>query len=274
MKLGLVTIQRDRAQWIREWVAFHYLVGFRNFYIYLHKCSDNSEEIVSALSSKFNIKYFLVSPDLNRPQDFCYKHAYDTFGHEIDWMAFLDGDEFLYSTNNYSLSENLEPYLYSRISALGVYWRCFGSSFYVDEPQGFVIENYTRCTFKSSDINKHVKSLVIGHQMGLVSPGPDPHVFNTPLGTCDENMNIIESGISRCEPTFNKFCINHYATQSRSYFLKFKANSGTPMDRTDNKIIRGEWWWNIYDVNEDSDDQIFKYLPSLRELISELDSMS
>jgi len=36
MRLGITTIQRDRAPWIKERVAFHYLVGFRKFYIFLN----------------------------------------------------------------------------------------------------------------------------------------------------------------------------------------------------------------------------------------------
>lgn len=185
MRLGLVSIQRDRAPWIKEWVAFHYLMGFRNFYIYLHKCEDNSEEIVSNLCSRFNIKYYLVSPDVNRPQDYCYKHAYDTFSHEVDWMAFLDGDEFLYPTNGKSLMDNLEPYLYKRISALSIYWRCFGSSYHIEEPDGLVTEAYTYASKSLAEVNRHVKSLIIGHQYGLITPGADPHVFSTPMGTFD-----------------------------------------------------------------------------------------
>lgn len=268
MRLGIASIQRDRGPWIEEWVAFHYLMGFRFFYIYLHKCNDDSEGVVSKLANQYNIKYYLVSPDINRPQDFCYKHAYDTYGHEIDWMAFLDGDEFLYSTNEKSLSENLEPYLYSKISALAIYWRCFGSGYHIDEPTGLVIENYKYCSNIESDVNKHVKSLIIGHQMGMVNPGADPHVFSTPFGTVDENMNQISSGVSQTGPTYNKFCINHYATQSRSYFLNFKANSGTPMDKIDNKIIRGEWWWDMYNLNHCKDESILRYLPDLKLLLN------
>ena len=65
MHLGICTIQRDRAKWLAEWVAFHYVVGFRKFFIYLHKCSDNSSEIVLSLKKIFDIVYLSEPKFLN-----------------------------------------------------------------------------------------------------------------------------------------------------------------------------------------------------------------
>ena len=45
MKIGLVSIQKNRAPWLHEWVAFHHLVGFGKFYVYAHNCSDNSDQV-------------------------------------------------------------------------------------------------------------------------------------------------------------------------------------------------------------------------------------
>ena len=98
MHLGICTIQRDRAKWLAEWVAFHYVVGFRKFFIYLHKCSDNSSEIVLSLKKIFDIECFTIPDETLRPQLTSYQHAYNEYGHTVDWMAFIDGDEFLFPT--------------------------------------------------------------------------------------------------------------------------------------------------------------------------------
>jgi len=108
MKLGICTIQRNRGKWIKEWVAFHHVVGITHFYIYLHKCTDNSKEIVTELQKSFNIQCFEVSEDTVRPQLVAYEHAYQTFGHEIDWMSFIDGDEFLYPSSANTLVDALQ----------------------------------------------------------------------------------------------------------------------------------------------------------------------
>jgi hypothetical protein len=97
MKLGICTIQRDRGRWVEEWLAFHYLVGFRKFYFYAHQCMDDTLEVLLRLQRTFDLQVFTLSADLERPQLGAYQHAYERFGAEVDWMAFIDGDEFLYS---------------------------------------------------------------------------------------------------------------------------------------------------------------------------------
>ena len=128
MKLGICTIQRDRGRWLKEWVAFHHAVGFSKFYIFLHRCQDDSEEVVRQLQRDFDIRCFVLSADVPRPQLAAYQHAYQTYEHEIDWMAFIDGDEFIFPTQNQSIQEVMERYQYEKVSALGVWWACYGSN--------------------------------------------------------------------------------------------------------------------------------------------------
>ena len=70
MLLGICTIQRDRAPWIKEWVCFHYLMGFRKFYFFAHNCIDNTHEVILELTKKFDIKISirkLFVPDIIIP---------------------------------------------------------------------------------------------------------------------------------------------------------------------------------------------------------------
>jgi len=270
MKLGITTIQRDRGPWIKEWVAFHYLVGFRKFYIYTHKCQDDTIKIVEQLKNHFDIKSFIVSPELDRAQYHSYNQAYHSFGHEVDWMAFIDGDEFLFPTSAFKIEKVLEEYSDKKLSALAAYWACFGSSGHIEEPTGLIVENYRYRPNLNWSGNKHVKSIVCGGQGALINSVVDPHVFQTPLGTFDENMRRIESGVSIYNPTHEKLRINHYMTQSRGYFLNFKQSSGTPMDMSDKPIIRSEEWWKGVDINDEYDISVEKYIDSLKDILNSI----
>ena len=84
MKLAICTIQRNRGLWLKEWVAFHYLVGFRKFYNYLHRCTDNSADVVKELIRRFDIDCFVIPDETITPQLACYGHAYREFGHKND----------------------------------------------------------------------------------------------------------------------------------------------------------------------------------------------
>lgn len=265
MRLGITTIQRDRAPWIKEWVAFHYLVGFRKFYIFLHKCSDDTEKILTDLKKKFDIKIFIVDSGLERPQLSSYQDSYVKFGDEVDWMAFIDADEFLFPASDTSIETALREFSGRKISALGVYWSCFGSSGHIQEPKGLIIENYKFKAREGYANNRHIKSIVHGGQGDSVKPG-DPHIFRTPLGTYDENLRPVNSGWTDYEPTYEKFRINHYVTQSRSFFLNFKCK----VDPPDGAPIRDESYWEEHDRNEVLDNSMDKFAEPLKNILASL----
>lgn len=269
MKLGICTIQRNRGRWLVEWVLFHYLVGFRCFYIYLHKCTDDSAEIVLSLSRKYNIKSFIVPDDTVRPQLVSYQHAYQEFEHEIDWMAFIDGDEFLFPTKEKNLQDVLSKYNYEKISALGVWWACFGSGGHLSEPDGLILENYIKRPPLSFSDNSHIKSIVRGRQGSSFSVGPNSHIFKTIYGTRDENMRNINSGfMPDLAPTYKELRINHYVCQSYEFFKKFKQNSGAADAGA--LAVRPDEWWDKHDQNDEEDLLILKFLPELKNLIDEI----
>ena len=269
MKLGICTIQRNRGKWLAEWVVFHHLVGFTNFYIYLHKCDDNSKEVVTNLQKHFNIQCYVIADDTQRPQLAAYQHAYQEFGHEIDWMAFIDGDEFLYPTSKNSLTEVLEIYNYKKLSALGVYWRCFGSSGHKQDPNGLIIEDYQYQAKHDFIPNRHIKSIVKGSQGSLFGITENAHIFKTIYGTFDESFREINKGwMKEFEPSYQQICINHYACQSYEFFINFKQNSGAA-DASEN-LIRNKDWWNEFDRNDVHSDQILRYAKATKDLLKSL----
>lgn len=211
MRLGVTTIQRDRAPWIKEWIAFHYLAGFRKFYVYLHKCSDDTEKILEGLKKHFDIKIFIVDPALKAPQLGCYQDAYNNFGDEVDWMAFIDSDEFLFPVRDESMEAALSEFDDKKISAFGIYWASFGSGGHIEEPSGLIIENYRYRADLNFKDNSHIKSIVRGRgEEGLVRIGGTPHLFETTFGTFDEKLRQVTHGLTNYKPVYDKFRINHY----------------------------------------------------------------
>lgn len=266
--LAVVSIQRDRGPWIVEWLAFHMLAGFNNFFIYAHKCSDDMTQKLLRLSLKYPITVFTVTSD-DRPQLKCYQHAYDNFGASMDWLAFIDGDEFLFSPGNENIGDALRKYEDKELSALAAFWVCYGSSGHLDEPKGLVVENYTRHSCYDFLPNRHVKSIVKGRQQGVVVSGS--HLFQTPKGTFDEDLRPIRQGwMKDYPPTYREFRISHYAVQSYEYFCKFKKASGAP--DFDPNFIRKDSWFVDYDRNECDDGAMYNFLIRLKLKVRELNA--
>jgi len=265
VKLGLTAILCDRGPYIKEWIAFHYLAGFRKFYLYTHRCKDNTIEIIHELKKHFDIKSFNVSESAKFAQFEAYRHSYLEHNHEIDWMAFIDGDEFLFSPYSADLQTPLEKFSCERLSALGVYWAIYGSSHHIKEPTGLIIENFNYRAELDSHKNKHIKSLVIGHQGATVKIN-NPHYFETQYGTFDELMRPVSSGISEHAPTHEFFRINHYVTQSYNYYVEKKSQ----YDKADVGTKRDPTYWEEHNKNDVKDSSMEKFLAPLREMMSSL----
>ncbi len=96
MTIAITSIQRNRAPWLMEWLAFHLVVGFDRFYMYTHKCSDDSTALLAHLSRRYTIVVHSLDADEVLPQLVAYQHAWNSYGREVNWMAFVNGDEFLF----------------------------------------------------------------------------------------------------------------------------------------------------------------------------------
>ena len=259
MRVGIVTIQKNRASWIPEWIAFHHLAGIERFYFYAHNCTDETTEVLQKLAHFYDIKVFAMNLDQDRVQLHVYKHAYDNFGHECDWFAFIDCDEFLFPVADPTIGKALERFTYEKVSAIGVYWSCFGSSGHINEPAGLITKNYRYRRSFDALPNRHVKSIVRGRQ--VVEAGPNAHIFNTLYGTVDENFRSINKGLTDYDPTYQYLRINHYICQSVEYFRKIKQRSGA----ADASLarVRPDAYWAEHDHNDVFDDSLEAWYPKL-----------
>lgn len=269
LRLGICTIQRDRARWLPEWVAFHHAVGFRKFYIFLHRCSDDSEAVVRQLQKQFDIRCFVLGADVDRPQLAAYQYAYKEFNHEVDWMAFIDGDEFLFAPDGQGLQPVMARYHYQKISSLGAWWVCYGSSGHIQEPEGLVIENYQMRPELTHLNNRHFKCIVRGHLGDAVSVGMNAHTFQTPYGTVDEQLRPLQGGyMPDTLPSWQHLRINHYVCQSLEYFKTFKQHSG--MADAGGQAVRSDDIWHRDNLNDVHDGAALCHLDAVKALLQPL----
>jgi len=268
MTLGLVTIQRNRGPWLLEWFAFHYLMGFRKFYFYAHLCTDDTLPILGKLARKFDITPFAMDAVQDRVQLTAYQHACDHYVNDVDWMCFLDGDEFLFPTAHANLPDALAEYADPLITALGVYNCNFGSSGYIEEPVGLITENYRmRADINSFLAHRRVKSLVKGGQKAMTTS--NSHLFATAGGTVDELRRPVTWGyMPDYKPSYTRLRINHYVCQSHAYYVSFKKHSGHADASA--AAVREDEWWNNFDTNTVEDDSLARFAAPLRALVTEI----
>jgi hypothetical protein len=267
MKLGITTIQRNRGPWVVQWLAFHMMVGFENFFFYAHKCTDDTISILQKLQRKYNITIHELG-DIEKPQLLAYQHAMNAYGPAVDWMTFIDGDEFLFPTKMKDMRQALADYHARDLSALAVYWMCYGSSGHVEEPKGLLLENFPRHSIKNCIGNRHIKSIVRGTEQLTVT---NPHCFYTSRGTYDALLRPITSGLTDYEPSYDVFRINHYMIQSYEYFTQKKDLMGAADG--DPNFVRGVQTFFDCDQNECDDGVSYNLLVPLKLKVRELQAV-
>lgn len=251
--LAVCAIVKDEARYLREWIEFHRLVGVGQFFIYDNGSTDNLLEVLTPYYQA-NVVQIVHWPG-ECAQLTAYQHALATWGSGVKWMAFLDADEFLFTTHGEKLPTLLDEY--RAIAALGVCWAVYGTSGFT-EPPSLVTESYN---YRSGSVvlGRHVKSIVRCARATNRLPA-DPHHFYVDGDSIDEQQRLLQ-GPFALSPTRELVRINHYASKSVT-----EAKAKMKRRRADNGQLR------TMDLLDDSLNEVYDpaILPWLRELRAHL----
>lgn len=208
-RLAICAIFKNEGPYILEWIAFHKCIGFDHFFLYDNDSEDNGVELIKE-STFSNIVTIINWPE--RPgQKLAYRHFIQNFAHAIDWVAFIDLDEFILPLKNKSIRELLPRY--KEFSAVLINWRNFGPNDFEFRANGLVIENYLRRLADGFQVNLHIKTLAKAKD--LLDIGPNPHTFEVKGDCCDPLGRKIEMQAIQPSGCFEDIVINHYFTKSR-----------------------------------------------------------
>ena len=255
--LSICAIYRGEGPYLREWVAFHRVVGVERFYLYDNRSKDEHREALAPYLAEGGIEqtdWPLFPGQVQAYTDCLERHREDT-----RWMAFVDIDEFLFSPTGRPLPEVLARY--ERWPGVGVNRVTFGTSGHETPPPGLVLENYTRRLEHPNMRKPAVKSVVDPRRAVRAL---DPHHFEYREGfAVDESEHPLEAQHSASDSCAT-LRVNHYFTRSeQERFAKLhRPRAGGGKLRPE--VIRAG-----QGIREDvrfgaPDDVILRYLPALR----------
>ncbi len=218
--LAICTIYRNDAEYLREWIEFHRLVGAERFFLYNNDSDDAHREILGPY-----VEAGLVSlADWPRPiqtpagtptgaaeafTDCIARHR-----NTCRWIAFLDIDEFLFSPRTEDVTSVLTEF--EAPPGLAVPRYDFGPSGNVQKPDGLVIESYQERAAVVPEMPVPYKSVV---QPARTRGCIDFHRFLYRDGQAvNENGWAVGTGTSPecCPPYASRLRINHYGTRSEA----------------------------------------------------------
>ena len=130
-ELGIVTMFRNEANYLKEWVEYHHMLGVDHFLLYNDRSEDHWAEVLEPYISSGLVEVIYWHAPPGTPifpewQTSAYKDGLRRSKGNTKWLAFIDIDEFILPKKNATILECLNQFF---PSASGVYicWRNFGT---------------------------------------------------------------------------------------------------------------------------------------------------
>ncbi|MBV8977782.1 MAG: glycosyltransferase family 2 protein [Alphaproteobacteria bacterium] len=272
-----VAFTKNEGRFLLEWIAYHRLIGVRDFLIYTNDCDDESPALLERLE-ELGLVAHRINP--TEPGKIIQKTALDDALHHplvtgADWVLQIDPDEFLCIKTG---AGRLDDLIATAPGAdiIAVQMRFFGDSGRAKLDDGLVTEQLTRASRKDFAPNGIVKSLarnvaafdkITANHMPGMPESARVRIFNG--GGAEVPAPASGSQRFRVMPEASrsmKFAqLNHYAVRT---FADYRAKKyrGTAADN-DKKLTLA--YWNQRNRNEVEDLAIAPHIPAVKALMAQ-----
>ena len=267
VRVAIVACLKNEGEDLVEWLSFHRHIGVSDFVIYDNKSTDATRRILDAVPFKDAIRIHEI--DSPYPQKDAFADALVRYRGALDWVAFIDGDEFIVPLGKVPLPQRLAKFEAAGIAGYGINWRIFGSAGHERRPQGLLTESFTRRAPDKTKANAHVKSIV---RIAKVEAMVTQHYFRVDgIYRLDSPVAIPPDfkGVSPSITFKHGFALHHYITKSREQCLR-KIARGRPRPASAGDKFRPPSYFETYDRNEIEDDRAAKAIAPIRDEVLKL----
>jgi hypothetical protein len=169
MKISIVSLFRDEAKYLKEWIEFHLLVGVDEFHLVNNNSSDNYLDILDKYIKLGIVKLYDINVETkNNVKSFSneqilVRHWVNKLNEIVlnstdDWMIHVSTDEFLFPTENENIKDVLKNFD-NNVGEISVNWTLFGNSKIILSDNDLLIEKLTKSSVSEWGENFHVKPI-------------------------------------------------------------------------------------------------------------------
>ena len=192
-------------RYLEEFITYYKILGIEHFYIY---DNESTIPIKDRLSNNFYSEYitFIDFPGLYQQLN-AYNDCLEKYGCETEWLIVVDSDEYILPKKHWTIRHFLN--FYEDYAAIGINWVIFGSNSNYHRPNGYLIENYTKCNKSQDD---QLKCIIKPYRCSKFITVHHPEVYNNNL-FINAKKDILTWFRTDIDCT-NIIQINHYRNKS------------------------------------------------------------
>ncbi|MCQ2192700.1 MAG: glycosyltransferase family 92 protein [Paludibacteraceae bacterium] len=262
----ICAIFKDEANYIKEWILYHQMIGVEHFYLYNNFSSDQYESVLKPFVESGMVT--LTEWPIPQGQIPSYKHWYENFRKETKWNCFLDLDEYicpLYGDNVYDWVKKYEDY-----PTVKLYWRMFGTSGKMQHDDGkLVTEQYVVSWDKYYDEGKifyNTSYKIDLFELGMMHNIKSPVTFlgkKVEIPPINEFKNFITKyNINKVKKDFT-IQVNHYWSKALNCYFN-QQRRGDAVFKESPRSMEYFYWHES--KNRGTDYSIYRFLIKLKSL--------
>ena len=256
--LAIVAIMKAEEPYVKEWINYHLLAGVDHFYIY---DNDSTPEFKKILQPYIDADIVTYTPIHGQAQQMtAYNDALKRFKFESRYIAYIDGDEFIFPKSKPTIIEVLDEVLPTvRLAAgLSMQMSTYGSNGL--EKADYTKDVLDRFTMRDANLLDAVKSIVDPRTVDFFWTAHFPSFF-------DEHLFALSDAVTKIfklnYAVSEKIVLNHYHVKSREEYENKIKRGDVAFHRI--KLSDGSFKWA--DRNDVFDDGIIKYRDERRDAL-------
>lgn len=220
--VSLCCVFKNEAEWLREWIEYHKLIGIHHFYLYNNFSTDNYLDVLTPylLAGEVEIFEFPKAHFESTDQKNIYNHALQlALGHN-QWLTAIDTDEFILPWETKNLIAYLDRFS-PEVGNIEINWQTFGTSRVKKLRAGeLLIEKLLLRAPVDATVNKWYKSIA---RPEAVIEWINAHACSLKPGYASVRVTPCnEGGTPVDETAVSHVRIHHYVWRTENFFYQVK----------------------------------------------------